>query len=43
VRATLVGAGLIGAAVTLGALFVPGVRAIEPRDPRSAAPLESRG
>jgi MFS family permease len=29
VRTTLIGAGLIGAAVTLAALFVPGVRAIE--------------
>jgi MFS family permease len=31
VRATLVGAGLIGAAVTLAALFAPGMRAIEGR------------
>src|ERR1044071_7481418 len=28
-QATLVGAGLMGAAVTLAALFVPGVRAVE--------------
>src|SRR5437868_8537962 len=32
VRATLVGAAAIGAAVTLGALFVPGMRDIEGRD-----------
>jgi DHA3 family tetracycline resistance protein-like MFS transporter len=30
-RATLVSAGLVGAAVTLGALFLPGMRAIESR------------
>jgi DHA3 family tetracycline resistance protein-like MFS transporter len=29
VRATLVGAGLIGAAATLGALFIPGMRDVE--------------
>jgi len=29
VRATLIGAGLVGAAVTLSALFLPGMRAIE--------------
>jgi MFS family permease len=29
VRATLVGAGLVGAAITLSALFLPGMRAIE--------------
>ncbi len=29
VRATLIGAGIIGGLVTLGALFIPGVRAIE--------------
>ncbi len=28
-RATLVGAGLIGAAATLGALFIPGMRDVE--------------
>ncbi|HLY48725.1 MAG TPA: MFS transporter [Solirubrobacteraceae bacterium] len=36
VRATLVGAGVIGALVTLGALFIPGVRAIEGRHAVSA-------
>ena len=30
-RPTLIGAGIIGGLVTLGALFVPGVRAIERR------------
>jgi MFS family permease len=29
VRATLIGAGLVGAAITLAALFLPGMRAIE--------------
>jgi hypothetical protein len=29
VRATLVGAGLVGAAITLAALFLPGMRDIE--------------
>jgi DHA3 family tetracycline resistance protein-like MFS transporter len=29
VRATLIGAGLVGAAITLSALFLPGMRAIE--------------
>jgi hypothetical protein len=29
-RATLVGAAAIGGAVTLGALFLPGMRGIEP-------------
>jgi DHA3 family tetracycline resistance protein-like MFS transporter len=29
VRATLIGAALVGAAVTLSALFLPGMRAIE--------------
>jgi DHA3 family tetracycline resistance protein-like MFS transporter len=33
VRTTLIGAGLIGSVVTLAALFVPGVRAIETRRP----------
>ncbi len=35
-RATLIGAGLLGAAVTLAGLFVPGVRAVEER-PRTDA------
>jgi DHA3 family tetracycline resistance protein-like MFS transporter len=35
-RATLVGAAAIGGAVTLGALFLPGMRDIEPaRAPRT--------
>jgi DHA3 family tetracycline resistance protein-like MFS transporter len=46
VRATLVGAGLIGAAITLAALFLPGMTAIEgradsvraPRPPKRVAP-----
>ena len=38
VRSTLVGAGLVGAAVTLAALFLPGMRDIEAsRAPRGAA------
>jgi len=37
VRATLVGAALIGAAVTLGAYFLPGMTAIERRPARGAA------
>jgi MFS family permease len=36
VRATLVGAGILGAAITLGALFLPGMRKIEQRGGRSA-------
>jgi MFS family permease len=40
-RTTLVGAGIIGAAVTLAALFVPGVRDVEVRSRRSPALLES--
>jgi DHA3 family tetracycline resistance protein-like MFS transporter len=36
VRATLVGAGLIGAAITLAALFLPGMRAIEETGGRPA-------
>jgi DHA3 family tetracycline resistance protein-like MFS transporter len=36
VRATLIGAGVIGAAVTLGALFVPGTRAVEGGQPASS-------
>jgi DHA3 family tetracycline resistance protein-like MFS transporter len=37
-QATLIGAGLLGGAVTLAALFVPGVRAIEGANPRRPAP-----
>jgi DHA3 family tetracycline resistance protein-like MFS transporter len=37
VRTTLVGAGLLGAAVTLGALFLPGMR-----DQERVAPVEVR-
>jgi MFS family permease len=37
VRTTLIGAGIIGAIVTLAALFVPGVRAIEGRSTRQSA------
>jgi DHA3 family tetracycline resistance protein-like MFS transporter len=40
VRATLVGAGLIGGAATLGALFIPGMRDIEGS---SSEPLASNG
>jgi DHA3 family tetracycline resistance protein-like MFS transporter len=40
VRETLVGAALIGGAVTLAALFLPGMRAVEGRDPTAMpAPL----
>jgi hypothetical protein len=41
VRTTLIGAGVIGAGVTIAALFVPGVRAIEtrPADRPSDSPL----
>jgi DHA3 family tetracycline resistance protein-like MFS transporter len=35
VRATLVGAGLVGAAITLAALFLPGMRDIEETGSRS--------
>jgi hypothetical protein len=42
-RTTLVGAAVIGAAVTLGALFIPGVRDIEARAPRGSALRESQG
>jgi len=42
-RATLVGAGIIGAAVTFAALFVPGVRSIEIRSPRASALRGSQG
>jgi MFS family permease len=38
VRATLVGAGVLGAAVTLAALFVPGVRSLERRSPPAPEP-----
>jgi DHA3 family tetracycline resistance protein-like MFS transporter len=37
-RATLVGAGLLGAAVTLAALFTPGMRALEAVPPVAALP-----
>jgi MFS family permease len=40
VRATLVGAAIIGAAVTIGALFLPGMRDIESGDDESRRPLE---
>jgi len=39
VRATLVGAGLVGAAITLAALFLPGMTAIEDRAGREGPPL----
>jgi DHA3 family tetracycline resistance protein-like MFS transporter len=50
-RATLIGAGLLGAAVTLGFLFLPGMRAIErgqpligePRDHVTAGVADSGG
>lgn len=38
-RATLVGAAVLGAAVTLGAFFLPGMRAIEQADPISESGL----
>jgi hypothetical protein len=39
VRATLVGAGLVGATITLAALFLPGMRDIESSgDRRGGAP-----
>ena len=40
-RATLIWAGVIGAVVTLGALFLPGMRAIEGAPPLSAVDDES--
>ena len=44
VRATLVGAAVIGAVVTLGALFLPGMRDIEQDSPNlSPAPSGERG
>ena len=39
VRATLVGAGLVGAAITLCGLFIPGMRDIERPGPRSSSRL----
>jgi MFS family permease len=42
-RTTLVGASVIGAAVTFAALFVPGVRELEARSPRGSALRESQG
>jgi transmembrane secretion effector len=36
VRATLIGGGVLGGLVTFAALFVPGVRAIDRREPRTA-------
>ena len=39
VRATLVGAGLVGAAITLGGLFLPGMRDIESGGPRRRSRL----
>jgi DHA3 family tetracycline resistance protein-like MFS transporter len=39
VRATLMGAGLVGAAITLAALFLPGMTAIEGRADRDGPPL----
>src|SRR4029077_8023944 len=42
VQATLIGAGLLGGAVTLGGLLLPGMRSIEgrnePRDARRLSP-----
>ena len=38
VRATLVGAGLVGAAATLGALFIPGMRDVEGATPLLTGP-----
>ena len=44
VRATLVGAGLIGSAATLGALFLPGMRDVEGRiAPGAAAATATAG
>src|SRR4029078_12716288 len=39
VPATLMGAGLVGAAITLAALFLPGMTAIEGRADRDGPPL----
>jgi DHA3 family tetracycline resistance protein-like MFS transporter len=43
VRATLIGAGVIGGIVTLAALFIPGVRAIEGRQEEHEAALSPPG
>src|SRR5207244_12222707 len=40
VRATLVGAAVIGAAVTLGALFLPGMRGLEKDGDQPRRPIE---
>jgi hypothetical protein len=40
-RSTLIGAGVIGGAITLGALFLPGMRAIE--DVEGASGSRGRG
>ncbi|HLX21241.1 MAG TPA: MFS transporter [Gaiellaceae bacterium] len=42
-RTTLVGAAVIGSAVTFSALFVPGVRDVEARGPRASALRGSQG
>jgi len=42
-RATLVGAALIGGAVTLGALFLPGMRSIEPAAQRDDSTVAESG
>jgi MFS family permease len=42
VRSTLIGAAAIGGAVTLAALFLPGMRAIEARHERSRRPGDER-
>ena len=41
VRATLIGAGLIGAVATLGALLTPGLRSVEGRSERRRDPAMS--
>jgi len=43
VRATLVGAAVVGAVVTLGALFFPGMRDIERRPSEPSAPRSGAG
>jgi MFS family permease len=43
IRATLIGAGVLGAAVTFGALFVRGVRSVEGRPAAPAGPVAARG
>ena len=40
VRATLVGAAVVGATVTLGALFLPGIRDLENGDDEPRVPIE---